>query len=321
MGLVIFYETLLVILVSVLTAAVCLSSYLVTRRRTMLFACAAFLFYFLDVASILQDDYAARALGPDLSPEYLFFRSIYTLVTGAGFLGAFWLMVCEYIGERNRTVRIAPIAVFCAVSFVLLLISGESKVLRFCFYNCRACLMFWILLYGGVYYLRTRDEVERQRLARYLPHCVALAFLGLLMIFEDVMFFLVLSTDTITVGPFTLTAERNYAENLLMLICAAMTCHFALRQLDIRSHTSPVVDDTKRYHQTAEDLLVYARRHSLTAREQEVLDYILRDQDNQNIASAMSLAPSTVKVHVHNILQKTGHANRQELIQDFWKTV
>ena len=316
MGLVIFYETLLVILVSVLTAAVCLSSYLVTRRRTMLFACAAFLFYFLDVASILQDDYAARALGPDLSPEYLFFRSIYTLVTGAGFLGAFWLMVCEYIGERNRTVRIAPIAVFCTVSFVLLLISGESKVLRFCFYNCRACLMFWILLYGGVYYLRTRDEVERQRLARYLPHCVALAFLGLLMIFEDVMFFLVLSCDTITVGPFTLTAERNYAENLLMLICAAMTCHFALRQLDIRSHTSPVVD-----HQTAEDLLVYARRHSLTAREQEVLDYILRDQDNQNIASAMSLAPSTVKVHVHNILQKTGHGNRQELIQDFWKTV
>lgn len=42
---------------------------------------------------------------------------------------------------------------------------------------------------------------------------------------------------------------------------------------------------------------------------------------NQNIASAMSLSPSTVKVHVHNILQKTGHTNRQELIQDFWKTV
>ena len=163
--------------------------------------------------------------------------------------------------------------------------------------------------------------MERQRLARYLPHCVALALLGVLMIFEDVMFFLVLSTEAITVGPFTLTAERNYAENLLMLVCALMTCHFALRQLDIRSHTAPVVDDTERYHQTAEDLLVYARRHSLTAREREVLDYILRDQDNQNIASAMSLAPSTVKVHVHNILQKTGHGNRQELIQDFWKTV
>ena len=38
------------------------------------------------------------------------------------------------------------------------------------------------------------------------------------------MFFLVLSTEAITVGPFTLTAERNYAENLLMLVCALMTC-------------------------------------------------------------------------------------------------
>ena len=321
MELAIFYETLLVILVSVLTAAVCLSSYLVTHRKTMLFACAAFLFYFLDVASILQDDYAAQILGPELSPDYMFFRSVYTLVTGAGFLGSFWLMVCEYIGERNRRVRALPIIVFCVIAFLLLAISGENKVLRFCFYNCRACFMFWILLYGGINYLRTRDEVERQRLARYLPHCVALALLGVLMIFEDVMFFLVLSTEAITVGPFTLTAERNYAENLLMLVCALMTCHFALRQLDIRSHTAPVVDDTERYHQTAEDLLVYARRHSLTAREREVLDYILRDQDNQNIASAMSLAPSTVKVHVHNILQKTGHGNRQELIQDFWKTV
>ena len=56
MGLAIFYETLLVFLVSALTAAVCLSSYLVTKRKTMLFACIAFMFYFFDVASILQDD-------------------------------------------------------------------------------------------------------------------------------------------------------------------------------------------------------------------------------------------------------------------------
>ena len=33
----------------------------------------------------------------------------------------------------------------------------------------------------------------------------------------------------------------------------------------------------------------------------------------------MHLALSTVKVHVHNILQKSGQANRQELIRDFWR--
>lgn len=321
MGLAIFYETLLIILVSALTAAVCLSSYLVTKRKTMLYACIAFMFYFFDVASILQDDYAARELASGLTQEYYFFRSLYTMATGAGFLGAFWYMVCEYIDERRRIVRIAPIIAYAALSLILLAVSGESKVLRFCYYSCRAAFMFWILAYGAARFLRTQDPVERQRLGRYRTHCIALALLGILMVAEDALFFLVLSTESLTIGPLTLSAERNYAENLLMLICAGMTCWFAMRQLDIHSSTSPVVDDTQRYRQTAEDLLVYAKRHQLTAREQEVLDCILRDMDNQNIASSMSLAPSTVKVHVHNILQKTGHANRQELIQDFWKTV
>ena len=321
MGLAIFYETLLVILVSALTAAVCLSSYLVTKRKTMLFACIAFMFYFFDVASILQDDYAARELASGLTQEYYFIRSLYTMVTGAGFLGAFWFMVCEYIGECRRSIRITPIVVYAILSLILLAISGESKVLRFCYYSCRAAFMFWILAYGAVHYLRTKDPVERQRLGRYKNHCIALALLGMVMVAEDALFFLVLSTDTLTIGPFTFSAERNYAENVLMMACAAMTCWFALRQLDIHSNKAPVVDDTLRYRQTAEDLLVYAKRHQLTAREQEVLDYILREQDNPNLAASMSLSPSPVKVHVHNILQKTGHANRQELVQDFWKTV
>lgn len=149
MGLAIFYETLLVILVSALTAAVCLSSYLVTKRKTMLFACIAFMFYFFDVASILQDDYAARELASGLTQEYYFIRSLYTMVTGAGFLGAFWFMVCEYIGECRRSIRITPIVVYAILSLILLAISGESKVLRFCYYSCRAAFMFWILAYSG----------------------------------------------------------------------------------------------------------------------------------------------------------------------------
>lgn len=42
-------------------------------------------------------------------------------------------------------------------------------------------------------------------------------------------------------------------------------------------------------------------------------------KDNQNIASALTLSAGTVKVHMHNILKKTGHANRAELAADFWE--
>ncbi|WP_338323704.1 helix-turn-helix transcriptional regulator [Gordonibacter urolithinfaciens] len=69
-----------------------------------------------------------------------------------------------------------------------------------------------------------------------------------------------------------------------------------------------------------DNLLLYGKRYRLSERECEVLRYVLVGKDNQNIASAMHLALSTVKVHVHNILQKTGQPNRQALVQDFWKT-
>ena len=89
MGFVLFYYTLFVMLASILASATCLSAYLVSHRREMMFAVFGFLFYFFDVASILQDDYAARELASGLTQEYYFIRSLYTMVTGAGFLGAF----------------------------------------------------------------------------------------------------------------------------------------------------------------------------------------------------------------------------------------
>ena len=46
---------------------------------------------------------------------------------------------------------------------------------------------------------------------------------------------------------------------------------------------------------------------------------LLEGKDNQNIATSRHLAPSTVKVHMHHILQKAERANRKELIQDFWE--
>ena len=66
------------------------------------------------------------------------------------------------------------------------------------------------------------------------------------------------------------------------------------------------------------NLVPYAASHKLTPRETEILRLVLLGKDNQNIAAELSLAPGTVKVHVHNILKKAQKANRQELIQDYW---
>ena len=57
MELVLFYYTLLMLLVSILVAAVCLSAYLVSRKKTMLFLSVAFAFYFFDISLVTNSSF------------------------------------------------------------------------------------------------------------------------------------------------------------------------------------------------------------------------------------------------------------------------
>ena len=274
MGFVLFYYTLFVMLASILASATCLSAYLVSHRREMMFAVFGFLFYFFDVAWVLQDDFAL--LG-DLQVVGVFaiVRSLVSVVTGGGCLMAFWLLLCDYLGGTNRALRVVPGVVYVLGSIAALTLLPDGNVQRFVFYTTRAMLLFWMLLYVGFRYFSSKDEVERNRLRRHRWLYVLVWVVGLLMVLEDASFFLVCEPNSIVMWPRTFVPAR-----------------------------------------ISENLMVYGKRHQLSEREQEVLHLVLLGNDNQNIASTMHLALSTVKVHVHNILQKTGQPNRQALTQD-----
>ena len=140
------------------------------------------------------------------------------------------------------------------------------------------------------------------------------------MVLEDASFFLVCEPNSIVMWPRTFVPERNFMENVLMLSLAFFACRDAFQVLSMRFERPPMHGGEVQDARISENLMVYGKRHQLSEREQEVLHLVLLGNDNQNIASTMHLALSTVKVHVHNILQKTGQPNRQALTQDFWKT-
>ena len=52
----------------------------------------------------------------------------------------------------------------------------------------------------------------------------------------------------------------------------------------------------------------------LTQREQEILSLIAQGYSNQDIAHALHIAPGTVRVHVHAILQKLGVRDRTQAV-------
>lgn len=58
------------------------------------------------------------------------------------------------------------------------------------------------------------------------------------------------------------------------------------------------------------------RSNSLTPREREILSLLLKNKSNADIAEALTVAVTTVKTHVSNILHKLDLRNREDL--DLW---
>ncbi len=67
-----------------------------------------------------------------------------------------------------------------------------------------------------------------------------------------------------------------------------------------------------------EQMEFFTSKHKLSKRESEVLKLVVLGKNNQEIAKELFLALGTVKTHVHNIMVKTGCADRASLTKAFW---
>lgn len=314
-----FYLTMLTLLAAVLTAAACLSTFFVSRNRMMLYASLGFLFYFADIAFVLQDTFVLTSGDSALSAVYPLLRLFLSLVAGGGMMAAFWAMTLELLGRHGKALTALPPALFVIGSLLSLALLPSGDAQRFWFYTMRSFFLLWIVLYAAFAFLSSKSEVEREKLKRYWKIGVLLFVMSVAVAAEDARYFLFRSTLEFDLFSRSLTPDRNYLENLFMIACCLIACRSCFQGLSLRFDRPPRQPDDKQKAFIDDNVLLYAKRYQLSNREQEVLRMLLVGKDNQNIASEMQVALSTVKAHVHHILQKTGQANRQELVRDFWK--
>ncbi|MEE4303806.1 MAG: alpha/beta fold hydrolase [Wenzhouxiangella sp.] len=78
----------------------------------------------------------------------------------------------------------------------------------------------------------------------------------------------------------------------------------------------PFVEELRRFLSAdpRQDVRAAAQFHELTPRESQVLDQVARGLSNAAIASALSLAPKTVRNHVSNVCGKLAVSSRAELV-------
>ena len=107
---------------------------------------------------------------------------------------------------------------------------------------------------------------------------------------------------------------RNITENLLQMLYALHTIRFSVRLLAQKEERpEPAVPPPVETDPVGE----YARSVSLSAREQDVLALLLEGKNNREISAELGISQGTVKAHTHNIFQKSGAENRDDLAEAF----
>jgi DNA-binding CsgD family transcriptional regulator len=61
----------------------------------------------------------------------------------------------------------------------------------------------------------------------------------------------------------------------------------------------------------------FYREYGISDREAEVMEMLLQNFSNKEIAEKLFVSASTVKFHIHNILKKTSCENRKQLLDIF----
>ncbi len=317
---ILFYYTLIILLVSIMASAVCVSTFLVSQKKTTAYAAIGFLVYFFDVALVFQHAYVTNNLLIHPTDIFAIPSPFISIITGAGVLGAFWLMTCEYINEQRRVVRITPIGIFILGSLLAYFVVPSGGLHQFIFYSMREIMLCIGLIYLGIHFIAEKKELERHRLFRHWK-IYLWAWVGCIaIVVENIVFQLVLN-NAFTKGIIPFLPDRNFAENILMLGVALAVFHSCTQVLKLHYEKPPTNGEQPVQDYIVSNLNSYCSHYDLSAREGEVLTLLLQGFDNQHIASDLNLALSTVKVHVHNILKKTHLSNRQDVIHDFWKTV
>lgn len=301
-----YLYTIVVMLACVAAGAVSLSAYFVSRRHSFLYASIMLLFYFLDLVLIFQYEYLGQNMEYSIAQFYTIDHPQLKALFALGTLEPIWLILCDFMNERRRIWRIAPALAFVAASELVVWCLPVDEFRQWLFYTLRQAFLLWCIGYAVFRYATSKSEVEKARMRRQEPVLIVTAALCLCIIIEDVAMILVFDSSVFASAALLplYISERNFSENILLLVFSFFTLRAASNTLRLRFKEPPAADapDTQAY--VDEMMPAFCERYGLTARERVILEQVLQGKDNQNIASSLQLAMGTVKAHVHNILKR-----------------
>lgn len=322
MNALIYAYTIVLMLICFAAAMMSVAAYAVSHRKVLIPQAAFFIFYIIEIASILGEEFVSQNIPFSPDQYYEVTMPMLRIITGAGILHSLWLMLLDILDEHDSFITYAPTCLFVVGCVAVLTMLPYGQQRQWLFYTLRQAYIGFGLAYSFWKWKSSSSEHYRKRLESRRGNYVLLWILLALILLEDAYIILIAPIPSAENGWLSLyLSTRNFSENVMMLFVAYHSIRSSLETLSLRFSEPPAsrdAADADLMRHIEKRLPSFAAEHALSSREKEVLGMVLEGMDNRRISQELYLSEGTIKTHVFNIMRKTQTRNRDELKQVFW---
>lgn len=303
-----------------IAASLMFASFKVSGNKGCLYAMTSLAFCALDCFLLIVGDALDFYPGAFADEFYAIGFPLIMSLISTGFISGIWLLVCRYFNESNIALAAAPPVAFLCISLIIAFTGEDTNVMLFAYFACKQIFLLGVAGYALFKYKHLPEGAGKINFKKYAPMIAAFTVLALATIAEDISSIL-LENYYEYLGESYLAyylTERNFSSDFFVLLFGILCVKRSMLHLNLRNVARPTIEMPNAKNEMAVLMPRFQYRYGLTPRETEILEQILRNKNNQEIASELFIAVGTVKAHVHNLFAKTECSNRQELKKTFW---
>lgn len=302
--------------VCIASSFLAVSAYIATRKKTLAYLGFFSAIYGAEQALILYNEYLTQNLPFDAEWGAME-DPLSHIVFGAALCQSLWLVILDFTNEKRWQWKYGPVLGFTAISLLFYAVPGIDDAMRkWVLYSLRQFFLLGCSIFFWLRYLTVDSAPEKTRYRRKAPFVIAFTVLVVLIFLEDaVVMLLVSEPDYHNIFLTEFLYRRNIFEILLCLCAVGYAVRSAVRMLELKRTDAYAAADQQRTRGVSS---YFAHRYGLSSREEEILVLVVDGMSNQLIASHLQVSIGTIKTHTHHIFEKTGTANRGELIEKFW---
>ena len=310
-----FFYTLAILVICIVTAVLSLAAYASSRRRFFIYGGGVFICYAVEMTEIFFFEYTLQNQSFPASDYYAITMPVArTLVATAS------LIAMDLLDQHSKKLFVIPVATFLLSELLIIVAVPCGPMHQWLYYTMRQVFLVFVGLYiFWTAHKSTKVELKT-RVNNQRKHLIIGAILVGCIVAEDFYNILVVPMSLAPSWLQLYLSERNFSENVFACYFAILLIIYSYHVLSIRMQEAPEeknVSDLDRHIE--EQMPFYRNAYKLSNRETEVMRLVVLGKSNQEIADELFLAVGTVKTHIHNILVKTEQQNRTTLILHFWK--